>query len=726
MIHKIFGKYLLKDLHNHECKEIILSNDHSVRGLPEEDFILWQLRDEILLFMLFNGDIKNRFIITQIGWQEITALGYGPRILKKIDPYYSKVQPKSIIHFNPLNVSANNHNPALLRIDDNRILAAVRTGYYPDHSFIYLAVLDFSFAILSVNYIPFERIQDPKLFWYGGEIKMIHNLHGEPTVWMNTIIIRESRPVILWNKQIKLELTFPGKMDSLMEKNWAPFVYVDQLYFLYRRSPHIVIRFDDRIQNVVFDPSLVTDSCFDQRTYSILHGNGIPIRISEDFYLATFHNLSKPIRNYTIGYYLFESKPPFSIKRMCNEPLLTSEAIIQELICDDPGQTARNEYGYFNGSNLLFLSSALQEGESVIFTFGINDVRSAFLRYNICDLVNNTHEMVLYDIPLGAQYELGNVTIDVHLRIVKDILDPMRNGYLECGPNGCCVRWTNYPDLFTPVGNKLYLDETRLLSFEISNDCPLATIHPKCPINDSLRYTSSPIRTPISDTLIIETAIIAYTNFGFNGFITFWGYNEPLLHLDRELQIIKSIREVVPTAKFMILTNGISLSGEDFLIEKLLAFDLLVINNYTKDLTIPIQYLANFIQVIVNDTPFLDDRMLNYIGPLGNFDTKIGSCFKPNYEFIVDYYGNILMCCNDFRNENVIGNIQLQSLTELLPIWKRLIGYPNRMGISERQYEQTPEICKRCLINTPKTRLNDKVWITEGRDFFGKYLYERT
>lgn len=172
------------------------------------------------------------------------------------------------------------------------------------------------------------------------------------------------------------------------------------------------------------------------------------------------------------------------------------------------------------------------------------------------------------------------------------------------------------------------IELTQQLSFEIGQDCNLSEVHVKCPIKRMNR-----VGRPLTDEIIIRTAIDAYTNLGFEGFISWSLYNEPMLHVDRMLGLMEEIRNFVPKSRFMLWTNG-TIKSED---PRMKLFERVWISPYSE----------------------LDDRLDHY----GEPNKK--RCLLPFNDFLISNTGDVYICCLDWANEVKIGNIFDSSLKEL-------------------------------------------------------------
>ena len=221
---------------------------------------------------------------------------------------------------------------------------------------------------------------------------------------------------------------------------------------------------------------------------------------------------------------------------------------------------------------------------------------------------------------------------------------------------------------------------TQFLIFEICKECNLGPVHGACPNMDSRRWDHVDTTRVLTDEQIVEIAVKMHEQYGFRGAIGWHYYNEPLIAKDRILSLMKQIRAKVPEARFVLWTNG-HLIPEDP--SDLSAFDFAWVTNYDKgDYTRILQAIPNSKEMRWE----LDGR----IEPLG--PEREGPCGRPYSEFIIDYHGEVHLCCLDWQRNVEIGNVLDQTLGEIVSKWQSI-----RSKISGRRMDaDAPEACRRC------------------------------
>ena len=195
--------------------------------------------------------------------------------------------------------------------------------------------------------------------------------------------------------------------------------------------------------------------------------------------------------------------------------------------------------------------------------------------------------------------------------------------------------------------NMLHL--TQILTLEIGQDCNLEHVHDKCPIGLMDRSGKE-----LTDEKIVGLATEAYSSLGFEGFVCWSMYNEPMLHHGRMFGLMEEIRESVPESRFLLWTNGTILIEDP----RMGMFERIYVSNY---LGKPYERLLKYFgpKVLWKDCPELDGR-LSYRGPENR-----KRCTLPFDNFLVSNTGNVHICCVDWKNEVKVGNIFESTLEEL-------------------------------------------------------------
>lgn len=168
------------------------------------------------------------------------------------------------------------------------------------------------------------------------------------------------------------------------EKNWIPFVYNDELYFIYSISPNLILKFNQDTENVMIAHAN-RHSFGDQWHFGELRG-GTPAIYVKDFdaYLCFFHSMlpyrakdyrtidhHKPYsRIYYMGAFIFESKPPFNIIAYTKKPISFKDQY-------------KNIDLYYN---IIFPMGVIENDKDFLVSAGIQDSKTILFNIDKADL----------------------------------------------------------------------------------------------------------------------------------------------------------------------------------------------------------------------------------------------------------------------------------------------------------------------------------------------------
>lgn len=162
----------------------------------------------------------------------------------------------------------------------------------------------------------------------------------------------------------------------------------------------------------------------------------------------------------------------------------------------------------------------------------------------------------------------------------------------------------------------------------------------------------------------------------YNGEVTITGFGEPTLNKNI-LELIKIFSSRFTTS---MVTNGDNLLSGKVQIQDIVesGLNILIIDCYDGpehfkkiyDLLFPFDKKINYkIRDIYDDgssTIFQDFQFNNRGGILGEVESINRPCNLPMYKAMIDWNGNMLLCCNDWsRKEKGLGNILKSNFTDL-------------------------------------------------------------
>ena len=165
------------------------------------------------------------------------------------------------------------------------------------------------------------------------------------------------------------------------EKNWIWFVHEGKWHLVYQANPHTVAEFNDNFELMNEWVNPVLDLAWD---YGEIRGGTPPVRIRDgvrDEFWTFFHSSTPwkaPFRQYHMGVYAFEAKPPFRITRISTFPILSGSQ-------DDPHGPKK--------PIVVFAQGAVWENDSWFVTMGVNDMKCAWIEIPHQQLLKMTAEI---------------------------------------------------------------------------------------------------------------------------------------------------------------------------------------------------------------------------------------------------------------------------------------------------------------------------------------------
>ena len=221
---------------------------------------------------------------------------------------------------------------------------------------------------------------------------------------------------------------------------------------------------------------------------------------------------------------------------------------------------------------------------------------------------------------------------------------------------------------------------TQFLIFEVGTGCNLK--HKECPCYAQERYTNVDTSQEMSDDMIVEVAVRMHEEFGFQGLIGWHYYNEPMLYRKRVRRLMARIKEKVPKARFVLWTNGQLLEGH----KDLAGFEMVRITDYEGSNYGWAREAASDVRVMRWK---LDGRLKALKGP------SDARCRRMFTEFVIDFYGNVHICCIDWKGDVEVGNVMKNSLDGVV---ERFLVI--RDSMSYRMNADAPQVCRRCALRT--------------------------
>lgn len=233
----------------------------------------------------------------------------------------------------------------------------------------------------------------------------------------------------------------------------------------------------------------------------------------------------------------------------------------------------------------------------------------------------------------------------------------------------------NLPSDLTKVG----LSDIRHVFFELSNMCVYAHLHPKCPVN--LQRTKKVLSSKIVKKVVDELG-----KHNYKGFFAFHRYNEPLID-PRLFEFISYVKDRCPKAMVRILTNGFYLNQT--IIDELcdLRIETLEVSAYFPEeykrlikLDVKFPYMV-FCPILDTRISLYNKRKINLLKP----------CYAQVNDITINCEGKLSLCCLDWKNKYILGNLGKDSLEKIISSRKFLSVYKNLV-----EGKRTLDICSKC------------------------------
>ncbi|MCR4318982.1 MAG: SPASM domain-containing protein [Candidatus Brocadiaceae bacterium] len=219
---------------------------------------------------------------------------------------------------------------------------------------------------------------------------------------------------------------------------------------------------------------------------------------------------------------------------------------------------------------------------------------------------------------------------------------------------------------------------------------------------------------------LFERILIQLEKLKFNGTVVLYQYNEPLL--DPRLEgFIAQTRGAIPNATIMFSSNGDYLNYERWINLRKSGLDFSVISQYDGKIN---NNIAEILKKLDEKEPLMvsirseKDLKSTRAGTI-NFSeiplTPINEpCLRPFSQLVIRYTGKVIICCEDYLNQVIIGDTKIQTIES---IW-------NSDQINKIRYEllqgKRRGICTKCN-TTFKQSVDGCEWIATPR----RHIYEK-
>jgi 8-amino-3,8-dideoxy-alpha-D-manno-octulosonate transaminase len=208
---------------------------------------------------------------------------------------------------------------------------------------------------------------------------------------------------------------------------------------------------------------------------------------------------------------------------------------------------------------------------------------------------------------------------------------------------------------------------------------------------------------------VFETIVGQLKDLSFEGRIAPHLYGEPMSD-PRLPKWMRHIKDNLPNSEIKIVTNGDYLNKESYkeLIDS--GIDLIYLSKHSKRFKKPcIELLESLSEeeknnyFVINDfyTDFKSDEQEMFNNRSGDIELKENALSKKKPPTMCSYatypvlntYGDMILCCNDYQNNYVCGNVMEKSLRD---IWYD----PENIRLRKRifKYQLDLKICQDCAM----------------------------
>lgn len=220
--------------------------------------------------------------------------------------------------------------------------------------------LEIRYSRVKVSKFPMGfHVEDPRLFIYKDELYLSYTdgyIMGQAKINPETLQAENS-----------FYLDKPDPVNRQTEKNWTFFDYEGKLMCVYDASKQEIFEMNGEKHTKLYETPFDT-----QWRWGQMRGGTSPIKVGDN-YLSFFHSatdirtIKGPGRQYFMGAYMFEGKPPFKPIAISKEPLLAGERISDHI----PRLS--------NKIFVVFPAGIIRKENSYLISYGYNDFECRYV-----------------------------------------------------------------------------------------------------------------------------------------------------------------------------------------------------------------------------------------------------------------------------------------------------------------------------------------------------------
>lgn len=162
--------------------------------------------------------------------------------------------------------------------------------------------------------------EDPRLFRIRGDLYLSYTSYryNEFYCWVGVNKVEYDRQILPIFPRFRANSWIGG-----VEKNWQFFDYNGDMYFIYSINPHIVCKYNGSREPVIFHETKI-DPLW---KLGVKRGGCPPVKIDNQYYSFFHSRFDDDLgAKYYVGFYSFESKPPFRITKILPHPVFEGDS----------------------------------------------------------------------------------------------------------------------------------------------------------------------------------------------------------------------------------------------------------------------------------------------------------------------------------------------------------------------------------------------------------------
>ena len=228
--------------------------------------------------------------------------------------------------------------------------------------------------------------------------------------------------------------------------------------------------------------------------------------------------------------------------------------------------------------------------------------------------------------------------------------------------------------------------------------CPVSVLPPP----DTPKFMADDVFIRLHDEL---------RKFEYSGRVSYHLLSEPLLRRDLP-RLVSLSKSALPTARQVVFTNGDLLTDDRYDDLMQAGVDLIVITSHDG---VEHKHRQNQIVQFPHHLQLTNRGGNVPVLPVATADLLRLRCHAPSEMLIVTSSGDVLLCYEDSRRENVYGNIMRSSLEE---IWMEPAFLERRRLVLEGRRADAAAICSKCSntahVEPGRSASSEPFWTNPG------------